>query len=169
MLKLWTKSSVTPVLAFILVSLFYCLSAQAEPPKPFYADSLKKIEANYRGQPFLLSIWSVNCPPCQKELALLSKLKKEQPEFNLVLISTDAFEPVESVERFLRSFSLSDVDSWVYGITEQERLRYSIDKEWYGEMPRSYFYDDQGGRRAISGLLSEDLLRNWVLGNSNRL
>ena len=37
-----------------------------------------------------------------------------------------------------------------------ERLRYTIDPDWFGALPRSYFYDERGNRKGVSGLLSKE-------------
>jgi thiol-disulfide isomerase/thioredoxin len=132
--------------------------------KPFYHDSLKKVEASYFGEAFLLSVWSQECGPCMKELAILAGLKDEYPKLNLVLISTDSIDNTGDNDTLLAELGHSNtVDSWIYASDQPERLRYSIDKNWFGEMPRSYFYDDQGARRAVSGLLSEATLRSWIV------
>ncbi|MFT5164280.1 MAG: hypothetical protein ACI9FJ_002881, partial [Alteromonadaceae bacterium] len=41
--------------------------------------------------------------------------------------------------------------------------RYAIDPSWYGELPRSYFYDAAGGRTAKSGLVNNETLKKWLL------
>jgi len=131
--------------------------------KPFYHNSLRKIESSYLGQPFLLSVWSRECAPCIKELATLARLKAEYPALNLVLISTDPIENTSETNSLLTELGHPNtVNSWAYADEQAEKLRYSIDKNWYGEMPRSYFYDSKGKRKATSGLLSEALLRNWI-------
>lgn len=155
-------------LLFASSALLISTGAQALEPKPFDQNSLQTIEKAYDGQPFLLSVWSMECLPCHKELKLLGELANEYPDFNLVLISTDGLEQAEATDAFLSSFQLSNVDSWIYASEDQDRLRYSIDKNWYGEMPRSYFYDHQGQRQAASGLLSEQILRNWMSAHPAR-
>lgn len=112
----------------------------------------------------MVAVWSIECPPCMKELEILGKLKKEYRDFNLVLICTDNIDRENQVKDLLASFSLSDVDSWIFSADQRERLRYSIDPEWFGEIPRSYRYTE-GTRKATSGLLSETELRSWVANN----
>jgi len=141
-------------------------SAQTLESKPFYHNSLKKIESSYLGQAFLLSVWSQECAPCIKELTILAELKAEYPDLNLVLISTDSIDNASINDSLLAKLGHSDtVNSWAYASEQAEKLRYSIDSNWYGEMPRSYFYDAKGERLATSGLLSEALLRSWIHNN----
>ncbi len=142
------------------------LDANTLKAKPFYHDSLKGIEKSYQGKPFLLSVWSQECAPCMKELKAFGELKAEHPDFNLVLISTDAIEHTSQIVKLLSDFNLTGkADSWIYATDRTEQLRYSIDQNWYGEMPRSYFYDNQGNRQATSGLLSKKILDEWVSKN----
>ena len=42
-----------------------------------------------------------------------------------------------------------------------ERLRFSIDANWYGELPRSYFFDVNNKMRSHSGIVSKELLAGW--------
>ena len=128
----------------------------------FTAGSLEKIQADYAGRPFLLVLWSLDCPPCRKELNLLGDLKKRHADFNLVLISTDAIEQSDQVSSVLASHHLANSDAWIFSETSAERLRYVIDSSWYGEMPRSYFYDPQHHRAGISGALKADLIEAWL-------
>lgn len=149
---------------FLGAITFFCSVnvAQADQPKPFFHNSLDELEMTYAGKPFLLSVWSIECGPCFKELDVLSKLKEEYPGFNLILLSADSVGVMGEVEQFLTEYNLSEVNSWMYGSNRTEQLRYAIDPAWYGEMPRSYFYDKDGKRKAVSGLLSEDVLRRWI-------
>ena len=43
-----------------------------------------------------------------------------------------------------------------------ERIRYGVDPEWYGELPRTYFYNNEGNREAHSGILTKKLLSQWL-------
>ncbi len=149
---------------FLRAILFLCAIgvAHADQPKLFLHSSLDELEMTYAGEPFLLSVWSIECGPCFKELEVLGKLREEYPAFNLILLSADSADVMEEVEGFLTEFNLSEENSWVYGSNRSEQLRYVIDPAWYGEMPRSYFYDKDGKRTSVSGLLSEGVLRRWI-------
>jgi thiol-disulfide isomerase/thioredoxin len=128
----------------------------------FAVGSLEKIRADYAGRPFLLVLWSLDCPPCRKELNLLGELKKRHPDFNLVLISTDSAELSDQVSSVLDSRRLAKTDAWIFSETGAERLRYMIDPAWYGEMPRSYFYDPEHNRAGVSGALKADQIEAWL-------
>ncbi|MGE4630656.1 MAG: hypothetical protein AAEC86_09460 [Pseudohongiellaceae bacterium] len=42
-----------------------------------------------------------------------------------------------------------------------ERLRFSIDPNWYGELPRSYFFDAKHNMSSHSGIMTKALLPGW--------
>jgi hypothetical protein len=43
-----------------------------------------------------------------------------------------------------------------------ERLRHEIDKRWYGELPRTYLRGREGRLEAVSGVLGEERLAQWL-------
>ncbi len=114
------------------------------------------------GQPFLLVLWSADCPPCIKELAHLRQVRDEAPAMELVLIATDAPEAAAEVKRTLQRFGLEDADNWIFASGFAERLRHRIDPNWYGELPRAYFYDAQHRRVGRSGMLMVEQLQAWA-------
>ncbi|MBN2255204.1 MAG: TlpA family protein disulfide reductase [Deltaproteobacteria bacterium] len=136
-------------------------SAQAE-LRPFVAGSLPDILAARQNQPFLLVLWSLDCPPCLKELNLLADIRREHPQLELVTISTDDVDAIHEVREILDKQGLSDVESWVFSGPDAQRLRYEIDPAWYGEIPRSYFYNGEHERLAVSGALKRDQLKAWL-------
>jgi hypothetical protein len=137
------------------------LSAHAE-HVGFQTDSLDQIEKQYSGEPFILVMWEINCFPCHEELETLGMLKKLHPDMNLVLVGTDNINKQEDIDVILSKHGLTEVDSWLFADPNIERLRYSIDPEWFGELPRNYFYDADSSRIGISGKLTEDILLEWL-------
>lgn len=131
-------------------------------PRPFVSGSLPAITAPRTGRAFLLNLWSLNCPPCRSELALLARLVRDHPRFDLVLIAADAPADAEKVQRVLAERGLSGVESWIFGEANPQRLRYEIDAGWYGELPRNYFYDPAHDRISVSGVLKEEQLSAWI-------
>ncbi|NRB37700.1 MAG: hypothetical protein HRU20_04430 [Pseudomonadales bacterium] len=124
--------------------------------------------------PKLLVLWSVDCPPCYKELAMLRELLKTQPQLPLTLISTDD-DPARlaEVENMHRQFNGPQIQKWVFaeGLTPQ--LRYAIDQRWSGVLPRSYYQNAQGRSIGHSGVLKAqqvlDLLASKQTGLSHSL
>jgi hypothetical protein len=50
---------------------------------------------------------------------------------------------------------------WQFSESDDERLRYSIDKQWYGELPRTYYYDKAHQIKSLSGSQDEEWLKQW--------
>lgn len=148
-------------LALLLLTLTTAWGALAE-PQPFDADSLEAIEAQHQGKPFILVIWEVACPPCRRELATLGRLRAEHPELRLALVSTDDIANKAEVAEVLADKQLAGADAWVFADANIERLRHSIDPEWFGELPRNYFYAADGSRVGVSGMVRESTLTTWI-------
>lgn len=137
-------------------------SAASAEQRSFDVGDLAEIERARAGEPFLVVLWSLDCPPCRGELALLGDLRRRYPELALVLISTDPPEAAATAAEVLSDHGLANVESYVFAARNVERLRYTIDPEWFGELPRTYFYAADGSRHGVSGALSEERLRGWV-------
>lgn len=130
--------------------------------KPFLADTFAAIKAEREGQGFLVALWSVDCPPCMVEMDMLGKLRTEVPDLPLVLISTDQIRLRDDAEDFLLDYALDDLSSWMFADEFAERLRFSIDPQWRGELPRSYYFDGQHQPESHSGILQESQVRSWL-------
>ena len=145
----------------LTLSLMLAVPAAAE-QQAFSEDSIAVIENHYANEPFLLVMWSIECPPCREELALFSQLKRTGEKFNLVLISTDNLSQQDTLNATLTEFGLEAVDSWMFASDNVQKLRYHLDPEWFGEMPRSYFYDRFHHRIAVSGKLTHQNIKAWL-------
>lgn len=151
---------------WVLLSMLigYCLPVIAEVSiESFKSGSYTKILNMHQGRPFVLVFWSLECVPCHKELVMLGTLKPRQ--FELVLVATDRAITDEEIRNILTKYQLQNIDSWKFNDTLAERLRYEVDTTWYGELPRSYLFDSQHRRQAISGLLSRQIIDAWTQGD----
>ena len=146
-------------------TLVYCIlfwvisiNASARPTlKNFTHGSYEQVVKKYQQQPFVLVLWSLDCPPCYKELELLAA-ERTKNNFNLVLVSIDGADASSEVSDVLKKYNLQNVDSWLFNEHSSQQLRYEIDPLWYGELPRSYLFDIQHHRQAISGVLNTSQL-----------
>ena len=130
--------------------------------KPFTEQSMSGLTNARDGEPFLLVLWSVECPPCMKELEIFQQLRSAGRTFDLVLISTDSPDTEPQALSILASYGLDDMDAWIFAHDYSERLRYQVDPDWFGELPRAYFYDAQHQRLGVSGALKKEALVQWV-------
>ncbi|MCI0485735.1 MAG: TlpA family protein disulfide reductase [Blastocatellia bacterium] len=150
------------VLAFTLIGSIGISAAVELVPKSFRSGSLAAIAAAREGKPFMLHLWSINCSSCRGEMDVLAKLVREHPKFDLVLIAADAPGDAAEAQALLAEKGLGEVECWVFGEADAQRLRYEIDSGWHGELPRSYFYDPAQNRIALSGVLKETQLEAWI-------
>lgn len=130
--------------------------------QPFLADTFAALKAEREGEAFLLALWSVDCPPCMAELNMLGELLEEYPDLPLILVSTDQIDQREDAEDFLFEYGLEEITSWMFADPFAERLRFTIDPQWFGELPRSYYFDARHQPEAHSGILTERQARDWL-------
>ena len=159
---------------FMAIALMLSMNAAhaAQQTQPLQRGSYQKIVAAHAGKPFVVALWSISCIHCAVDLELFERLARKYPQFKLVLISTDAPEQEAAIVRTLKKYRLiqsgtkqqiaGKVESWVFADSYTERLRFEIDAQWYGELPRTYFYQANGKATGISGVLDADRTEQWL-------
>lgn len=159
------------LLAGLMLWLLTGMAVAAQAATPLQRGSYQKIIKAHTGQPFIVAMWSVSCMHCGADLEIFAKLLKRYPQFRLVLISTDTPEQDAEIASRLNQYGLGSgaakkldgrLQSWVFGDSYSERLRFEIDPQWYGELPRTYFIDATGKARGVSGVLDEAETEAWV-------
>jgi thiol-disulfide isomerase/thioredoxin len=144
---------------------FFALSTPAaHDPRAFNAGSLAAVKHAHAGRPFVLSLWSVHCEPCRHEMALWNSLQRKHPTLRVVLVAADPPSDHERVKRFLQRYDPGPVESWWYADDFEERIRFSIDPKWRGELPRTYFFDAQHRVTARTGLPDAAWVEKWLAG-----
>lgn len=146
--------------SLLWVWLFCLVTGNAvagQPIKTFTSGSYAQIVQQYQGQALVMVLWSLDCPPCYQELAMLAQQRKHHA-FNLVLISVDGADASNEVKAVLAKYQLQNLDAWLFEEYAAQHLRYEIDPLWYGELPRSYIFNSIHQRQAVSGVLSQDQL-----------
>lgn len=135
--------------------------AQAE-LRPFVPGSLAQIEAEQSGKPFILALWSSDCAHCPAELKTLGDLARRHPGLKIVLVATDTPAEAVPLEKLARDYGLGNQSQWVFADPQPEKLRFEIDRRWYGELPRTYFFDVQHRREGTSGVVPAERLERWI-------
>ncbi|MEW6313986.1 MAG: TlpA family protein disulfide reductase [Pseudomonadota bacterium] len=148
----------------LCLGLCVCVATQAQEVRPFMRGSQQAIVAAHQGQSFVLALWSLDCAHCRDDLALLGKLQAKYRKIKVVLVATDAPARQREIQAVARQYRLHRAESWVFADSFVERLRYEIDPQWYGELPRTYFFDTHGQATAVSGKLAPQATEDWVRG-----
>lgn len=130
--------------------------------RPFVPGSFSRILEQRQQKPFVLVLWSLDCPSCYKELEMLGEFSRQYTDLDIVLVSTDITATQDELQTILTRYKLDNVESWVFSGDSDERLRYEIDRSWYGELPRSYFFKTVEKKQVVSGILSEEKLMLWM-------
>lgn len=144
-----------------LLLLLFSASSHAE-IRPFVPGSLQQIQAEQAGKPFILALWSATCIHCPGELKSLAKLARRHPRLNIVLLATDTPDEAAQLEKLAFDYGLGKQAHWVFADPQPEKLRYEIDRRWFGELPRTYFFDRNHQRTASSGVIPLEQLERWV-------
>ncbi len=138
--------------------------APAAMPAPalqaFESDSLARIVAQHKGKPFVLVVWSLDCEYCITSLKTLGEEQRQRKQLHVVTLSTDAAADPQLatlMRQRLAEFGVRG-PAWAYGNSPEEQLRYAIDPKWYGEKPRSYWFNARGERIAHSGVITAALI-----------
>lgn len=147
---------------FLCGLLLLASQLAAQEIRPFESGSLEKIVAARQSQPFVLALWSLSCPHCPQDLALFGELAKKYPKLDVVLVSTDTPQDMPAITTVLARHRLEQAEAWVFADAFSERLRYAIDRQWRGELPRTYLYSADGTVRGISGKLTASQLQPWI-------
>ncbi len=151
-------------LAYLLLAC--ALPCAAQGLRPFDAGSMEKIRTEQAGKPFVLAFWSVSCEPCRDEMPLWKAMRRKFPGVPIVLVAADPPAEHASAGRFLKQYDPGSVQRWAFADDFGERVRYSVDKGWRGELPRTYFYDASHRGEARSGVLDKNEVAAWFAGHA---
>lgn len=122
--------------------------------KSFQKGSYQSMLTEYQGQPLVLILWSVTCSACLDEMELIHNIHQQQPKLNMLMLSVDGPEFHQEMTQIIKQAKLTDIDHWSFAEDNSPALRYAIDSQWYGELPRTYFFNAQHDKTGISGVLS---------------
>ena len=132
--------------------------------KPLNKIHLTALKQHYKGQRWLMVFWSVDCPPCFQELAMIQTLSEQGANLPIVIVNADDSDDI-SHERnnIIERFKLSHLTHLYFVEGQGAKSRYIVDPGWYGELPRSYFIDAAGKFNGKSGLISKEALNSWLI------
>ena len=145
-------------LAFMLAAL----SAAAAPLRPFEVDSLRQILAARAGRSVVVAFWATDCPPCRAELAHWGEWKQRHPDVDVLLVNVDPPELQAEAAQALAAVRLAGVETWGFADAYAERLRWSVDPAWRGEVPRTHLYDAEHRLTVRAGRCEPRDLERWA-------
>ena len=148
-------------LKIFLFFLFFSHFSFAYDFMPFDMNTRKAIEKRYIDQPLIISFWSIDCPYCIDDLKKLGKALSKNTNVKLITVCVDGKESAKKAERILSQANLPKHEQYQYAEVDEDRLRYNIDPAWYGELPRTYFYDEAHQVTPLSGKISNSFLDKW--------
>ncbi len=148
-------------LKIFLFFLFFSHLSFAYEFMPFDMNTRKVIEKRYIDQPLIISFWSIDCPYCLDDLKKLGKALSKNTNVKLITVCVDGKESAKKAERILSQANLPKHEQYQYAEVDEDRLRYNIDPAWYGELPRTYFYDAAHQVTPLSGKISNSFLDKW--------
>ena len=148
-------------LKIFLLFLFFSHFSFAYDFMPFDMNTRKVIEKRYIDQPLIISFWSIDCPYCIGDLKKLGKALSKNTNVKLITVCVDGKESAKKAERILNQANLPKHEQYQYAEVDEDRLRYNIDPAWYGELPRTYFYDATHQVTPLSGKISNSFLDKW--------
>lgn len=150
---------------FVVLScfVFFTSTSYAE-SIAFDKTQLATVKAHNMGKQWLMLLWSVDCPPCFKELAIIQKLQSQHGDLAVVIINTDANDETHAERReIIEKFELSNLTNFHFVDGKGDQSRFFIDPTWYGELPRSYFVESSGKFHGKSGLVNKSILTQWLI------
>jgi thiol-disulfide isomerase/thioredoxin len=148
-------------LKIFLFFLFFSHLSFAYDFMPFDMNTRQVIEKRYIDQPLIISFWSIDCPYCIDDLKKLGKALSKNTNVKLITVCVDGKESAKKAERILSQANLPKHEQYQYAEVDEDRLRYNIDPAWYGELPRTYFYDATHQVTPLSGKISNSFLDKW--------
>ena len=149
-------------LKIFLFFLFFSHLSFAYDFMPFDMNTRKVIEKRYIDQPLIISFWSIDCPYCIDDLKKLGKALSKNTNVQLITVCVDGKESAKKAERILSQANLPKHEQYQYAEVDEDRLRYNIDPAWYGELPRTYFYDADHKITPLSGKIPNSFLDIWL-------
>jgi thiol-disulfide isomerase/thioredoxin len=158
-----------PLLALLIVALPLTPagSAAVDELHPFVRGSWQDIRKSHAGQPTVVHFWGVTCGPCRVEMPAWGRLLQERPDLKLVVINADLIpnEP-NAVSAMLAQTGLGSAENWIFGDAFVERLRYEIDPQWQGDIPRTLLLARDGSTTVIEGVADLEGIRAWLDGQA---
>jgi hypothetical protein len=138
-------------------------SATVDNLHEFQRGSWNQIRHAHGGEPLVVHIWGVTCGPCRTEMPEWGALLRDRQDMKLVLIDADLVpNEAGAVAAMLDQAGLGGAENWVFGDGFVEPLRYEIDPQWRGEIPRTILIGRDGATTVMEGVVDLAAVRSWL-------
>jgi thiol-disulfide isomerase/thioredoxin len=130
--------------------------------RDFDATTPEKIAVAHAGKPYVLVLWSIHCEPCRAEMSQWPVLHRRYPGVDFVLVATDPPKERRQIAKVLSRYDMRGLQTFAYSDEFEDRVRYAVDRNWRGELPRTYLYDSGHRVQARSGLAERGWIEPWL-------
>jgi hypothetical protein len=146
----------------LAVSATQAVTSETE-PKVFGEGSWQDLTAAHEGNPLIVHFWSVACAPCLEELPEWGKFLAENPKAPLVLVNWESRpQPQDRIRATLAKAGLEGAEQWALADGFEQRIRFAIDRDWMGELPRTQLIGRDGSVTTLSGAMDFSKLTAWL-------
>jgi len=105
---------------------------------------LDKLIKDRNGKVLLLNLWATWCVPCREEFPDLVKIQNTFPDVEVVGISNDFKDEVETrIKPFLKKQNVT-FTNYVNGFKVETELIDYLNEKWNGALPATFIYDTEG-------------------------
>jgi thiol-disulfide isomerase/thioredoxin len=120
-------------------------SKAAKDPEVIDLDGFRKILADHRGSPLLITIWATWCEPCRDEYPMINDLARQFAPQHLAVVgvSFDDDAEINLVRHFLARNSPIFVN-YRKKMGHVETFDHGVDPTWSGVLPVNFFYAADG-------------------------
>lgn len=106
-----------------------------------YEGGTTELSAKFDGRPVIVNLWATWCPPCRREMPMMSQAEQEHPEVRFVFLNQSEHRDVMS--EFLRNESL-DLQTILY----DPESAFSSATGTHA-LPTTFFYSADGELRKV--------------------
>ena len=157
------RKSLSLVLFLLALASGAIGSAATDGLRTFVRGSWQEIRKAHAGKSTVVHFWGVTCGPCRIEMPAWGTFLLKRPDLDLVVINADLVpnEP-SAVTAMLAQTGLAAAENWTFSDGFVERLRYEIDPQWQGEIPRTMLIARDGTTTVIDGVADLEKVSAWL-------
>jgi thiol-disulfide isomerase/thioredoxin len=155
-----------PLSAVLIGAVLLRSTAFAAAPevRAFARGSWHEIRKAHTGQSLVVHFWGVTCGPCRGEMPQWGRFLNERADLHLVMIDADLVPNAPAAVRAMLDESGLSVraENWMFDDDFVERLRFEIDPQWQGEIPRTLLIAADGTTTALDGVADFAKISAWL-------